>query len=89
MIFSKGSLERVFLFADSVAKISVKPPIRPKNIRQINISFETRCNPGVMPRVSIEVLILLVSAIHERKLKSLRMSFLLTSFLGIFLNCKM
>ena len=44
-------MERVFFVAESVAKISVKPPILPKNIRLINISFETRCNPGVIPRV--------------------------------------
>ena len=29
----------MFLFADNVAKISVKPPIRPKNIRLIRISL--------------------------------------------------
>ena len=37
--------------ADRVAKISVKPPIRPKNIRLMRINFEMRCNPGVIPRV--------------------------------------
>ena len=67
MIFSKGSLERVFLFADNVAKISVKPPIRPKNIRQINISLETRCSPGVIP--SVRPTVPIADAVSDRQVR--------------------
>ena len=48
-MFSAEYLESGFFLILNKAKNNVRPPTRPKNINNINISFDTTCNCGVMP----------------------------------------
>ena len=52
MIFSFGKCSAAFFVSENVAKISVNPPTRPKNINRIRINLDSAQSCVVMPSVS-------------------------------------